>query len=129
MTESQILSAIRLALGREPDLTLWRLSMGLTTSPDGHRHRAGLSVNGGADTIGILSPGGRFFALEVKTPEHLGRILSAMRRGKVSSLSASDQAQIQFLALVRRRGGFGAFVASEEEAREALQRARGGESE
>lgn len=144
-TESEILSAVRKRLGREPDLCLWRLSYGITADDDNDtprkRYRAGLSVRGGSDLIGILryeEPSGygsgpmstgRFTALEVKTPEHLARILSAIKRGATARLSKTDQHQIMFLAVVRSMGGFGAFVDSEESAVQALERARRGESE
>lgn len=154
MNESQIQSAIRKRLGREPDLVLWRLSQGGVVEREGEpRYRAGLSVNGGSDLIGVLrmrlascedgapdfytvdydaewlTTVGRFIALEVKTPVHLARIRSAIARGATSKLSDSDQAQILFLGVVRRHGGFGAFVDSEDAAVQALERARSGEFE
>ena len=126
MNESEILSAIRKALGREPDLVLWRLSQGGAMAREGGQtYRAGLSVNGAADLIGILSvpvdtephglataPLGRFFALEVKSA-----------RGKQSA------AQVLWGNLVRQRGGFYAVVRSVEEAQAALARARSGACE
>lgn len=151
-TESEILSAIRKALGREPDLVLWRLSPGKGVSLDavkrllslmlagriadairlakalvcGRLISFGLSVNGCSDLIGILA--GRFVALEVKTPAHLARIRRAVDRNAADKLSASDQAQLMFLGVVRLRGGFGAFVDSVESARAAIARARNGET-
>lgn len=137
MTESQIQSAIRKALGRKPDLVLWRYSPGVTDSPNGKRYRAGLSAAGGPDLIGILTvymlpdeirrplectPVGKWFCLEVKTPAHLRRI----RRG---TINASDRAQMQFMSLVQRRGGFAAFVDSVESAEMAYERAQRGENE
>lgn len=136
MNESQILAAIRKDLGREPDLVLWRLSQGGAMTRGGQTYRAGLSVNGASDLIGMLTvcdpwgttwehrdaqgnviesgpkPLARFFALEVKTP-----------RGRLT-----DE-QTLFLNLVRSRGGFAACVRSVAEARAALERARRGESE
>ena len=142
MTESEILSAIRKRLGREADLVMWRLSYGITADDDNDndtprkRYRAGLSVRGGSDLIGILNRAGlpvpyagRFIALECKTPEHLARIMSAIKRGATVKLSKTDQHQIMFLGVVRSMGGFGAFVDSEESAVAALDRARRGESE
>lgn len=123
-SESKILADIRLALGREPDLCLWRLSAGGAVSRAGHTYRAGLSVNGAADLIGILThrdlfingeecpPVGRFFALEIKSEG--GRV------------SADQQC---WLSLVRARGGFAAVVRSVLEAKSALARARLGEYE
>lgn len=134
MNESQILAAIRKDLGREPDLVLWRLSQGGAMTRGGQTYRAGLSVNGASDLIGMLTvdhagytevlsdefvdvtvtrrPLARFFALEVKAA-----------RGVVS------KEQTLFLDLVRKRGGFAAVVRSVEDARAALERARGGASE
>lgn len=118
-TESEILADIRKALGREPDLVLWRLSQGGAMAREGGQtYRAGLSGNGAADLIGILSVDwddnevGMFFALEVKST-----------RGKQSA------AQVLWGNLVRKMGGFYAVVRSVEEARDALERARLGKSE
>ncbi len=130
VNESQILAAIRKDLGREPDLVLWRLSQGGAVSRGGQTYRAGLSVNGASDLIGMLTVRcwvqvddygrelqegpevARFFALEVKAA-----------RGVVS------KEQKLFLELVRQRGGFAAVVRSVEDARAALERARAGGSE
>ena len=158
-TESEILAEIRKALGREPDLVLWRLSQGGAMAREGGQtYRAGLSVNGAADLVGMLTlptllptvpplrwvPGvtfgeipvdcvymfcGRFIALEVKTPKHLKTIQNAIAKGTTAKLSKSDRAQIQFLGVVRSRGGFGAFVDSVESAQAALARARSGACE
>lgn len=112
MNESQILSAIRKALGRKPDLALWRLSQGGAMTRGGQTYRAGLSVNGASDLIGVLGPGGRMFALEVKAA-----------KGRVSV------EQAMFLALVQHHGGFAAVVRSVEEAEAAYERAKKGERE
>jgi len=108
--EAAIQAAIREALGREPDLVLWRNNVGLAQHGE-HAVRYGL-IEGSADLVGILGPQGRFMALEVKRP-----------RGKPT------EAQELFLALVRRRGGFAAVVRSVEEAVAALARARAGACE
>lgn len=110
MLERSIQTAIRLALGREPDLTLWRNETGVAEHR-GRHVRYGLCV-GSADLIGILAPSGRFVALELKTAH-----------GRVSP------EQTRFLDLVRKRGGFAAVVRSVEDARAALDRARRGETE
>lgn len=134
MNESVIKSAIRKALGREPDLVLWPIVQGGVVQRDDVTYKAG-SVNGMSDLIGILlvdwddNPVGMFIALEVKTPTHLKTILNAMAKGTTAKLSKSDRAQILFLGVVRSRGGFGAFVDSEESAQAALERARRGEQE
>lgn len=105
--EIHLQQAVRLALGREPDLVLWRNAAGVARHDSGHTQRFGLCP-GAADLIGI-GPNGRFFALEIKTC-----------RGRLSD----DQSR--FLDLVRRYGGFAAVVRSVDEAHDALARARRG---
>lgn len=110
--ESAIQDAIRLALGTEPGLVLWRNNVGTAehwTERGTQRVRYGLAP-GSADLVGIC--GGRFIALEVKTPA--GRVAPE---------------QVQWLALVRRQGGFAAVVRSVEEARAAIARCRAGGAE
>jgi len=114
VNESQILAAIRKAANDEPGLVLWRLTQGGAITRAGHTYRAGLSINGASDLIGVLLLGpavGRFVALEVKT-----------KRGRPSA------EQLMFLDLVRQMGGFGAIVRSVEDFRAAIQRAREGSS-
>ena len=107
VTEAPILHAIRVALGREPGLVLWRISAGVTVDPgSGRRYRAGM-VPGTADLIGILAPRGRWFALEVKSPT-----------GRVS------REQRLWGELVQSKGGYWAVVRSVEDARAALEDAR-----
>ena len=114
-TEADILRAVRLALGAEPDLVLWRLAQ-CSVSVDGRQVRGGL-VPGAADLVGILAPAGRWFALEIKC------------RGRLSA------SQRQWLALVRSMGGFACCIrervpaTATRAARKALARARAGESE
>ena len=102
-SESELQQQIRIALGTEPGLVLWRNSVGVA-DVGGRVQRFGL-CKGSADLIGILD--GRFVALEVKT-----------ERGRVSP------EQQLFLDLVRRRGGFAAVVRSIDDARAAVTRAR-----
>jgi len=94
--ESQLSAAIRLALGRVPDLVLWRNNSGVAEYKNGARVRYGL-VPGASDLIGIYR--GRFVAIEVKTP-----------RGRVT------REQQMFLDLVARLGGIARVVRSVEEA-------------
>ena len=105
MTESQVMHDIRLALAREPDVTLWRNNTGALRSADGRLIQYGLCV-GSSDLIGI-GPGGRFLAIEVKGP-----------RGVVS-----DE-QERFIALVRRRGGIAGVASSVEDAMGIVEAAR-----
>jgi hypothetical protein len=113
-SEADLQHAIRLDLGTEPGLTLFRNETGVAKHQLRHRTghvRYGL-CKGSADLIGILAPPGRFIALEIKT-----------RTGKPTS------EQTQFLELIRKRGGFACVVRSVQEAREAIARARKGHSE
>jgi hypothetical protein len=115
--ENKIQAEIRLALGAEPDLVLWRNSTGMVETAEvgrdgivgGRAHRFGIAV-GSADLIGILS--GRFVALEVKRPGQKPR-----------------PEQVRWLECVRRFGGFAASVDSVESAKAAIERARKGESQ
>lgn len=113
MSEREIQHEIRLALGLEPDATLFRNQCGRYTEERGGRKRViqyGLAV-GSADLVG-LGPGGRFFAIECKTAD--GRL--------------TDE-QARWLRLVRNAGGFAAVARSSDEAMAALERARNGGSE
>jgi hypothetical protein len=110
MAERDIQWAIRVALGKDPRVVLWRNNTG-TAERDGARIRYGLCV-GSSDLIGILRTTGRFIALEVKT-----------NKGRVS------EEQTQFLDLVRSCGGFACIVRSVDEACQAVDRACGGASE
>lgn len=111
-SEAQLLADVRQALGREPDLTLWRNNTGgVETTGRGGRDRLvryGL-CRGSADLVGILGPHGRLLALECKT-----------------ATGRTTPEQDLFLDLVRSRGGFAAVVRSVEDARAAIDRARQG---
>ena len=107
--ESEIQDAVRLQLGREPGVVLWRNNVGTAEhwTPRGvQRVRYGLAP-GSADLVGIVD--GRFFALELKAPG--GRVAPE---------------QEQWMALVRRGGGFACVVRSVDEARAAVVRCRAG---
>jgi hypothetical protein len=116
MAERDIQAAIRLALGLEPDLVLWRNSVGYTEEfSDKTCEKRGIRYGlgeGSADLIGVLAPSGRLFCLEVKTPK--GR---------------TTKAQDQWGQLVRQMGAFCAVVRSPEEAKAALDRAREGDDQ
>lgn len=111
-TEADIQFAVRAALGQEPDLVLWRNQAGVAHHCDASGRervvRYGLA-RGAADLVGVLAPGGRWVALEIKRPG--GR--------------TTDEQEL-FLRLVRRMGGFAAVVDSVESARAAIDRARAG---
>jgi VRR-NUC domain len=105
--EGRLLRHVQEALRAEPDLVLWRNSVGVTEH-DGRRVTYGLAL-GSSDLIGILGSCGRFLAFEVKAPT--GRL---------------TEHQVRFLERVRQLGGFACVVRSVEEARAALGRAREG---
>ena len=86
MTESLLQDQIRLALGTDPALCLWRNNIGHATMRHGARVTFGVGGPGGADLIGCFR--GRFVAVEIKTPT--GR---------------QSPEQRQFQALVERLGG------------------------
>lgn len=112
--ESEIQHDIRLALGADARVLLWRNNTGVAKHKDGASVRYGLCV-GSSDLIGIVTMPdgtGRFLAFEVKT-----------QRGGLTT------EQTLFLQLVRKRGGFAAVVRSVEEATQAVARALRGESE
>lgn len=112
MNEAIILATIRLQLGKETDLVLWRNECGVARHEDEDGKirtvRYGL-IRGSSDLVGILAPRGRLFALEVKT-----------------ETGVATREQELFLALVRKMGGFAAVVRCPEEASAALERARRG---
>ena len=108
--EHAIMQSIRLALGQEPDLVLWRFAPSAPSDDGGRVIRT--APTGIPDLCGILAPSGRWFCLEVKTAT--GRVRPE---------------QTQWHSLARSRGAFVAVVRSPEEAREALARARNGASE
>lgn len=103
--EGRIQAEIRLALGREPDVTLWRISPSAPGATGGRVIKT--APDGIADLCGILAPTGRWFCLEVKTAS--GRMRPE---------------QQQWADLVRSRGGFYAVVRSVDEALSALAQAR-----
>ncbi len=112
-THKLCVNAIRKALGRESDFTLWENSKVQIVQGQA-RAMPGLT-KGASDMLGILAPHGRLVALEMKT-------------GK----AVPTDEQRMFLELVRKRGGFACIVHADSEdeavanARAALDRARQG---
>jgi hypothetical protein len=101
MTEAEIQVEVRKAMGKEPDLVLWRNSGGVAEK-EGRTQRFGLQV-GASDLVGI-GPGGVFVAWELKSAT--GRLSDEQRR---------------FLALVEKRGGHSAVIRSVDDAWAALR--------
>jgi hypothetical protein len=110
--ENSIQRDVELAIGAEPDLLILRNNVGQAkhineTTGDIYRMPYGLGV-GSPDLVGILGPRGRWFCLELKQP---GELPTAKQRA--------------CHAAWRRFGAFVATVTSVEEARAALEQARG----
>jgi hypothetical protein len=106
MTESQLQDAIRLALGSDPELCLWRNNVGQSTDQHTRRTiRFGVGNPGGSDLIGVFR--GRFLAVEIKTPTGRQR---------------DDQKLFQ--QLVERKGGTYVILRSVDEARAWLEHLR-----
>ena len=112
-SEAAIQARVRLTLGREPDLVLFRLSQGVGKTPDGRTFRGGLRP-GASDLVGV-GPGGIWTSIEIKA--HRGRL---------------DPKQLQFLTLVQDHGGFACVIQASsldqatDRARRALELIRGG---
>lgn len=107
MTESEIQQAIRLALGREPDLVLWRNPVGVGET-NGRKQRFGL-CRGSSDLVGVLTVNGVGVAvfIEVKTPT--GRLSPEQR---------------MFGELVTRKGAIYCVARSVDDARNCITQAR-----
>ena len=102
---TELVAAIRLALGREPDVVLWPLTQGVASARAGHMRWYGL-VKGASDLLGV-GPRGKLIALECKTGN-----------------AVPTPEQRRFLAAVTRHGGIAAIVHSVAEARSVLDAAR-----
>lgn len=98
MNESQIQDEVRLALGSDPDLVLWRNNIGMAWMRNGAPVKFGVGGPGGADLIGLYR--GRFVAIELKTP--VGR---------------QSKEQKTYQQLVERKGGVYVVLRSADEAR------------
>lgn len=99
--EKEILLAIRLEVGKNPRVVIWRNQSG-HAEREGRWQTFGL-IKGAADLIGVVAPYGRFLALEVKT-----------KTGRAT------KEQLQFLSLVNRMGGVGRLVRTVEQAQAAV---------
>lgn len=112
--ETQLQNEIRLALGTEEDLVLWRNNVMKAKTYDEKtgkpRYLVGGLPEGSPDLVGILR--GRFVGLEVKMPGNY-----------------PEPHQREFLELIRRFGGFATVVRSVDEAKAAIERARKGQSQ
>ena len=100
--EARLLHAIRLALGDDPRVVLWRTT---PVAPDPSQPRRGLPP-GWPDLCGVVAPSGRWLAIEAKSAS--GRV-------------APEQAA--WGALLTRMGGVYAICRSVDDALAALDRA------
>ncbi len=142
-TEGRIQDEIRIDLGREPDLVLWRLSNGafMALGANGSTTMVQAGIKGMADLLGVLRMEvtlngvalslGRLFCLEVKRPGELPRALAKLEeletQGRLTKAAQHELDQQRKAMIVRSKGGFFAFVTSKTEGRAALYRARQGE--
>ena len=69
MTETVLLQSIRQALGRRPEVRLWRNNSGALKDANGRWVHFGIASPGGSDLIGFVVVNGIavFLAIEVKT--------------------------------------------------------------
>lgn len=105
-SEAQIQHDIMAALGRLQHVRIFRNEVGRAVDPRTNAHIAfGLCV-GSSDLIGIVSPHGRFLALEVK-----------------SATGKPTPQQLAFLQMVNDMGGIGRLVRSVDEALAAADEA------
>ena len=113
MNESEIQHAIRVALGKLPDVRMFRNNVGVA-DVRGAKVRFGLA-KGSSDLIGFIRHEidgiriARFVSLEVKT-----------ETGKTT------EEQDLWIKLVRAFGGFACVVRSVDDALAAIERARNG---
>jgi hypothetical protein len=98
MSERDIEAAIRLKVGSQHDVVLWRNAVGF--DPES-KTKYGL-FKGSSDLIGI-GPGGRFLAIEVKT-----------------ATGRPTEEQMLFLDLVETMGGIACLARSADDAMEAI---------
>ena len=138
--ESDILAAIRLALGKDPRVVLWRNNTGMlpAATRTGTRPLAYGLCKGSADLIGIVRIEGygpvcdctaetamiRDCSCWTNKITGIGRFLALEVKTDVGNPTAE---QLRFLALVNSFGGYGAIVRSVEEAQAAVDAAARGD--
>ena len=62
-----LVNSILLALGRRPDVLIWKSQNGVFRAMEDHRRIVKTGVNGQSDISAIVAPRGRFVSIEVKT--------------------------------------------------------------
>ena len=109
MTETHLLQRIRLDLGREPGLRLFRNNCGKLRDPAGRWVEFGLHPGSG-DLIGYHSL--------VVTPDLLGRRLAIFSSVEVKTETGRPtEQQVHWAEAVRAAGGFAGIARSPEQAR------------
>ncbi|MEN9885718.1 MAG: hypothetical protein RL758_296 [Pseudomonadota bacterium] len=101
MTEADLMRAIMVALSADGHFVV-RANVGLFFTKDGRPVRSGLPV-GFADVFGHRAGDARAFYLEVKT-----------------ATGRATEAQLAFIAAMKKRGALASIVRSVEDARRAL---------
>lgn len=99
-SETLLVAEIRLALGKRTDCIFFRNSVGY----DEEKHVKFGLMKGSSDLIGLVKPSGRMIVLEVKLP------------GWKKPRNAHEREQAEFIEMIIKAGGYGAFVTSVEEA-------------
>lgn len=108
MKESDVVRAIMLDLGNEPDLRIFRNNTGALNDVTGRLVRYGLAP-GSSDLIMVMLPYGRMVCFEAKTTD---------KRSK------PNDEQIAWGTVIRQMGGYYEIVRSKEEARWHIEELR-----
>lgn len=111
MSEARVLAEIRLALGREPGLRLFRNNVGKLRDGEGRVVTFGLHPGSG-DLIGWRSV--------VVTPDMLGRTLAVFVSIEVKDKGRPTPEQRAWAAAVTAAGGFAGVARTPDDARLAL---------
>jgi hypothetical protein len=108
MTEAAVLQRIRLDLGRDPAVRLFRNNVGVLRDPTGRAVRFGLHPGSG-DLIGW-----RAVAI---TPDHIGRTLAVFASVEVKHNGRPTEQQIHWASAIAAAGGLAGVARSPEQAR------------
>lgn len=109
MSEAAILQAIRLDLGREPGVRLFRNNVGVLRDENGRPVHFGLHPGSG-DLVGWRSL--------LITPEMVGRVIAAIASVEVKSSTGKPRDdQVHWAEVVRNAGGFAGVARCPSQAR------------